>query len=53
MTTYPAVKPIKQHVIAATGQYHGCPTCDKTTWHHRKTERGVTVLVCSECGREA
>ena len=42
-------KLIKTHIIAQTGQYHGCTECGKVTWHDRKRVDGVTVLKCTEC----
>ena len=45
-------KLMKTHMIAQTGQYHGCPTCGKITWHDRKKQDGVVVLKCTECGRK-
>ena len=37
--------------VAKTGQYHGCYTCGRLTWHERSRRNGVTVMRCTECGR--
>ena len=54
LTTHPGYqrKLMKTHLIAQTGQYHGCTTCGKLTWHRREQRGNVTVLKCTECERK-
>ena len=44
-----AIKLEKRHIIAQTGQYHGCPDCQKLTWHWRLKRGAAVVLKCDEC----
>ena len=47
-----SIKLERVSVVAQTGQYHGCSTCERLTWHERGRKNGVTVMRCTECGRK-
>ena len=51
LTNTPGYQPkiTKIHLIAATGQYHGCTECGKLTWHRREKRINYAVLKCTEC----
>ena len=45
-------KLIEIHIVAQDMQIHGCPECERLTWHKREQYGGMTVLKCTECEKE-